>query len=491
MVLAARPRPLVTASSLAPGAVAAVVATLAVARAGSTFDTGSGGDGVWLVVDLAASWVVAGWGALRVLDDRRDGAGYLLQCSGLSWALAALCDSGALFAGSWLPFGGGTDEVQVAAHLLARSLLIAAVIIVLPDREADGFLRRGAVVAATAGVTVGIAVALGVQPLDAVLRDTPFGFGNRVWIEAGTSLPRPVLALMVAVEAAALVALHRTRRGLPPTSFQVIGWGLVAVATPLAVPGADARMPTAVTDVLAVLVYPALPVVSVIALLRSAAAVARTMSSLRSAQNRLVDAVETERRRLRQELHDGLGPALAGIALGVRAAGRQVGDGDRATAALLDQLASEAETCLEEVRRIVYDLRPPALDQLGLRGAITALAQRCCEGDGAPLLALGLDDCGEMPAAVELATYRIVAEALTNVVRHAHASAVEVSIHATKESVIVEVADDGSGLPADLPAGVGLTSMRDRASAVGGTLTIGTGPYGGTCVRASLPVGRR
>lgn len=474
-----------------PAGLAAVVATLALGRAVASFELGSGGDGVWLIVDLATAWVLAGWGAIRVLADRRDGAGYLLQWSALAWGVAAACDTGAMRADPWLPLGPATSDVQVFAHLLSRSLLVAAFIIVLPDREADGFLRRGPAVAAIAGITVVVVVALAAEPANAVLRETPFGFGNRTWIEAGRQVPRLAVAGMVVVEAVALAALHRTRRGLPPTSFQVIGWALVATAVPLALPGIGDRLPENAVDLLAVVVFPALPVVSVVAVLRAVLTVGRTIAGLRVAQQRMVEAVEHERRRLRQELHDGLGPALAGIALGVRAAGSAVRENAPDTSLLLARLADEAETCLQEVRRIVYDLRPPALDQLGLAGAVMSHAERCSIGAGAPGLEFEIDPLPPLPAALELAAYRIASEAVTNVVRHAGAATLRISMTVDASTLTVEVGDDGRGLPADLPLGVGLTSMRERAENVGGTLTVGTGPKGGTAVRARLPLGRR
>lgn len=481
-------RCLTLAVVLAPAGFAAVVASLALARAVVAFDTASGGDGVWLVLDMAASWAVAGWGALRVLQDRRDGAAYLLQWSGLAWAVAALCETGGLSESAWLPLGGVTPEVQVAAHLMARALLVAAIIIVLPDREADGFLRRGPAVAALAGLTVVLIVALTAQPVGAVLRDTPFGFGNRTWIEAGRHLPRLAVGAMVGVEAAALVALHRTRRGLPPTSFQVIGWALVAAAAPLAVPMIEERLPAVGVDVLAVVVFPALPVVSVVALLRTASTVARTLTRLRLAQQRMVEAVENERRRLRHDLHDGLGPALAGIALGMRAAASTVSTNEPATATLLGRLAEEAEACLEEVRRLVYDLRPPALDQLGLQAAVASYAERCCSAPEAPALQLFVEELPPLPAAVELAAYRIAVEAVTNAARHAQASTLLLGITTDGAVVAIEVTDDGRGLPVDLVAGVGLVSMRQRAESIGGQLKVCTGVRGGTSVQARLPL---
>ena len=475
-----------------PAAAAGLVALVATVRAAIYFDISIGGaDGVWLLADLSAAFCLAGWGLGRVWSDRSDGTGYLLQAAGLAWAVAALCEIGALQSGAWLPFGSATADVQVVAHLFARSLLVAGLIIVLPDREADGFLRRGPGVAALAGLTVVVGVALTVQPAHSVLSRTPYGFGNRTWVEAGNDIPPVVTGMLLLVEAAALVALQRTRRGLPPTSFQVLGWALVAAALPLALPQVLERLPDAAPDLLAVIVFPALPVVAVVAVLRATAALGRTVARLRMSQRLMVEAVESERRRLRQELHDGLGPALAGIALGVRAAGSAVANEAPATSRLLDRLADETEASLEEVRRIVYDLRPPALDQLGLRGAVLAHAERCCGGPDAPELRADLAEVQDLPAAVEMAAYRIAVEAITNTLRHGGARHLTVTLSSDRDQLVLEVEDDGRGLPSDLMPGVGVTSMRERAESVGGHVDLSTGDAGGTLVCAVLPLGQR
>lgn len=474
------------AGRLVPAGLAGILGVLGAARAGLSFDIGSGGDGIWLLTDLAAALALAGWSALRLID-RNDGAGWLLGISGSAWGLATICETGALAPGVWVPFGGATDDVQIVAHLLARSLFVAAVIVLLPDREADGFLRRTPAAAALAGLTVVVMVGL-VADRSVALQSTPFGFGNRTWIEAGRALPAVLVAGMLLVEAGALIALAWTRRGEPPTSFQVIGWTLVACAAPLAVPKVGSRLPQPVDDVLAMLVFPALPVVSVVAAVRSAAALRVTVAGLRASQRTMVEAVEAERRRLRHDLHDGLGPALAGIALGLRAAGRNVGATNPTTAALLARLADETDSCLEEVRRVVYDLRPPALDQLGLCGAVRAHAERCTATDG-PRLHCDLADLPELPAAVELVAYRAAVEAVTNAVRHAGATEMHLRMRADEQEMVVEVADNGRGLPAGLAYGVGLTSMRERVESIGGRLSIGTGDRGGTVLSARLPLG--
>ena len=144
-------------------------------------------------------------------------------------------------------------------------------------------------------------------------------------------------------------------------------------------------------------------------------------------------------------------------------------------------------TAIADIRRLVHGLRPPALDELGLVGAVQRLAERCGTDGG---LRVDVDVSGELPAlpaAVEVAAYRIAVEAVTNAVRHAGASRCDVSIRLGDE-LVVEVADDGVGLAADHRQGVGLASMRERAEELGGVLSAEAVAGRGTRVRAQLPL---
>jgi signal transduction histidine kinase len=230
----------------------------------------------------------------------------------------------------------------------------------------------------------------------------------------------------------------------------------------------------------------------------SAAAV-RLTGELRQARTRLVTLREEGRRRLRRDLHDGLGPALACIALQAETARDLVqSDPAQAEAALTD-LAAQAQAAIADIRRVVYELRPPALDDLGLVGAVRAHACRLHQ----QALCLRVDtpeDLPPLPAAVEVAAYRIVQEALTNVVRHAAARTCTVRLRLDGAlsdadgaacacgTLCVEVIDDGCGLPAVRQAGVGLQSMRERAAELGGVCVIEAAATGGTRVAARLPI---
>lgn len=209
----------------------------------------------------------------------------------------------------------------------------------------------------------------------------------------------------------------------------------------------------------------------------------RTSVELRRSQAELVAAVEDERRRLQRELHDGLGPTLAGVALGIRAARNQPGTPD--SDALLARLTDEVEASVEEVRRIVHDLRPAVLDQLGLVAAIRAYAERCSTAQLTVTVTV-MDDLPLLSAATEVAAYRIAIEAITNVVRHARARTCHVRLRGG-DGLIVEVEDDGVGIQGDITAGIGLSSMRERSLGVGGRILIDVGPTGGSRVIASLP----
>jgi signal transduction histidine kinase len=209
--------------------------------------------------------------------------------------------------------------------------------------------------------------------------------------------------------------------------------------------------------------------------------------ALQRSRAALVTAREEERRRLRRDLHDGLGPALAGVILGLHAAARHVpGDPDRAVGQLT-ALTRQVEEAVRDIRRLVYGLRPPALDELGLAQAIRREAARLEGGAGGLAIAVDVpaDGLGALPAAVEAAAYRIVTEALTNVSRHAQASTCAVRL-SRGPSLEVEVLDDGLGLDGQ-PSGVGLTAMRERAAELGGTCRIESlAP--GTRVLARLPI---
>jgi signal transduction histidine kinase len=213
-------------------------------------------------------------------------------------------------------------------------------------------------------------------------------------------------------------------------------------------------------------------------------ALADATEDLRRSRGRLAEARDEERRVLRRELHDGLGPALAGIGLGLQASRNLLERDPGAAAELLDALATELDARVEEVRGLARGLLPPALEELGLAPALVELAER----HAATGLTVEVDVAGlaAVPPEVGSAVYGIVAEAVRNV--HRHAAATRCTIVAdTHDGLCVSVTDDGVGVDPQRPAGVGTRSMRERAEGVGGTVSIGPAQPRGTAVVVRIP----
>jgi signal transduction histidine kinase len=222
-------------------------------------------------------------------------------------------------------------------------------------------------------------------------------------------------------------------------------------------------------------------------LVRQAASAARTGQlalELQESRERLVVAREEERRRIRRDLHDGLGPSLSGVVYQLESARLQLDKDPAAASRTISALSTHVQEVVGDVRRLVHDLRPPALDDRGLVGALRQQA----EGISPVSVSVMAEDLGALPAAAEVAAYRIVSEALTNVVRHASASSAVVRLSVASGCLEVEVADDGRGIAADAQAGVGLVSLRERAAELGGRSSVTCPDSGGTVVRAWLPL---
>lgn len=211
---------------------------------------------------------------------------------------------------------------------------------------------------------------------------------------------------------------------------------------------------------------------------------------LQRSREQLVIAREEERRRLRRDLHDGLGPQLAAVALELETVRDLSAGPDTPAGALAESLRGQVRDIVKDVRRIVDDLRPPMLDDIGLRSALEQLGVR--------LSSPGLDIETQVPAlpplsaAVELAILRIAGEALTNVVRHSGAGSCRLTVRVADGLVELTVADDGRGFSPTPPgSGVGVRSMRERALELGGACSVESAPGAGTRVRALLPAGVR
>jgi signal transduction histidine kinase len=221
----------------------------------------------------------------------------------------------------------------------------------------------------------------------------------------------------------------------------------------------------------------------------------RLTEQLQVSRGRVVVALEEERRRVRRDLHDGLGPTLTGIAYSTDAAVNLMPTDPGQAAVVLRTVRADAGEAIAEVRRIVYGLRPKALDELGLIGAVRQRVTSLRAADGRAMTvdvvveggdAGGPGELPELPAAVEVVAYRVAVEGVTNVARHAGVDAAAVRFDVLPSALVISVTDAGVSSP-DWRPGVGLDSMRERVEQLGGVLTV-TGGSDGARVRAEVPL---
>jgi signal transduction histidine kinase len=298
-----------------------------------------------------------------------------------------------------------------------------------------------------------------------------------------------VVSLLDLAVLAAIVAGYRRTPAPRRSSVRLLAITLFIAAAAILVlisgPISLSRPPLASRGTVALL---ALPVVAALAL-----AVIRDhlfqVDLLISSRARIVAAREEERLRLRRELHDGVGPALAALGFKLDAARDRVRDGDASGAdALLVEARGDVGGVLAEIRGVARELRPPALDSLGLVGALRQQVE-AITGTHGPRVEVEADLPASLPPGVEVAAYRIVVEAVSNVARHAGATRATVRLRLDHGLVRVEILDDGSGIDGE-GIGVGTRAMYERAAEVGGELTITGRHEGGTSVVAVLPLGR-
>ena len=394
-------------------------------------------------------------------------------------------------------------DVLVNRTVVYAVLTAAVIVIYILIVGAMGALFQSRVGLAPALIATGL-VAVAFQPLRRTLQDTVdrIMYGHRrdpyrALSDLGSRLgstfhPDEVFPVIVDTVASSLklgyVAIEVDREGAAVVASTANGAPEATERIPIVYQGeevgrlliaahkGDALSPTdrALLDDLARSAGPAVHAVSL-------------TDALRRSRNELLAAREEERRRLRRDLHDGLGPELAGISLGLRAAAN-LADTDRAAAeSVLTTVRAQAEAATRSIRGLVEGLRPPALDDLGLVGAVQEKATAIAAGSGMTI-EVQSDDLPELSAAVEVAALRIALEAVTNAARHAGASACTISFRVPGE-LVIEVVDDGVGIASDASRGVGLFSMSERAAQVGGTVTWESNHPTGTLVRARLPVG--
>ena len=270
----------------------------------------------------------------------------------------------------------------------------------------------------------------------------------------------------VAIRAGSVLAEHGRSRGWPQLRFPMTYRGTTFGDLVVEPRAPDERLSDKELSLL-------------VDLARSTAPAAQSIkltSDLQLARERLVRAREEERLRLRRDLHDGVGPALVGIRLQLKALRRRLGD-------TLDPVLADVDTTAVEVRNLVEGLRPPILDQ----GLALAVRDEAARFNGDLTVRVEAEEIDGLSAAVEVAAYRIVAEALTNTARHSGASVCVITVRQDGD-LVVEIADDGRGVAANAKPGVGLDSMRERCAELGGSCTVGPAEPHGTRVVARIPL---
>ena len=214
------------------------------------------------------------------------------------------------------------------------------------------------------------------------------------------------------------------------------------------------------------------------------------MAVLRDQFAQVTAAQEEERQRITQELHDGLVPSLASLNIRLRTARKRLEREDHPMAMEMEELSELAQASIRDIRRLIHDLRPVALDELGLVPALREHLARCqLEND--LVVEFSADEGQRLPASVETAFFRIAQEAMNNVLRHAQAEHAYVTIEREAGQVKLRVADDGQGFDSQLPYSgghVGLWSMCERVEQVGGQFDVRSVPGQGTTVTAVVPL---
>jgi two-component system NarL family sensor kinase len=208
----------------------------------------------------------------------------------------------------------------------------------------------------------------------------------------------------------------------------------------------------------------------------------RASEQVQASRAALVTAREEERRRIRRDLHDGLGPSLASMKLQLTAVARLLEAEPGRAADLLGEVRDNMDETTADIRRLVYGLRPPLIDELGL---ITALRNHPSAHSGLSIT-VQPDQLPDLPAAVEVALYRIASEAIHNAVRHSGGQRCAVTIEVHADQVHMRVSDDGRGLPEPLVDGVGIAAIRERAAELGGTVELAS--HKGTTITTVVPL---
>ena len=332
----------------------------------------------------------------------------------------------------------------------------------------------------------------GVDRLVYGARRDPLGAIRRVGASASAGSANPLPAVVASVADAVrasfvaitgpdgtVLAATGTERG-PRREYPLTAAGERVGELLICPARGDAALAPADAQVIGALVAPVAAIVQASQLTRQ----------LARAHEQALSAAQRERSRIRHDLHDGLGPSLSGVALGLEALQAALPGDTPTAAALTARMRVEVSGAVEEVRRIIDELRPAALQDVGLAQALreraASLAARSASGMIVEVHVA--DPMPGLPEQVEIAAFRIAEEAMTNVLRHAQASRCEVRLEAEGE-LVVSVRDDGVGLPAQTrPDGIGLMSMRQRAADLGGCCEVSPAVPSGVLVLARLPL---
>lgn len=464
---------------LLPGAAAALITSgLALAYAGGVTITGD--PEAWVNPPLAVGFSVV---AAGIWATRPDEAG--IRRLGVLYTVIGAASAFVLPTYAWAraerPGGGSLAGAELAQWLsdwvwaFGAAPLIGLGLLLYPDGLLPGRRwRLFGVLGLVSPFILAISAAAG--SLD----------NSSLWQSTGGA----GFVMLLVTGAAGLVGLVvRYRRASPRSDERGQIGGFAAAAALLVILASLPDLNGTTGAVLALAAGTALPVAVGRAVLRhrlldpspQLAALSSQVRSLTESRRDLATDREEERTRLRRELHDGLGPSLAAIGLGLRqlqgTAGPQAG--------VVRELGDEVQRAVAEVRRICEGLRPGELAELGLVAALRAASTRLAVLGG-PAVGVTGAPLPPIPAAVEVAAFRLAMEAMTNAVRHAHAAHVAVQV-AHDHGLTVTVTDDGTGLRDASSAGVGLRAIHERAEELGGWARLDDAPEGGLRVRAWFP----